>query len=510
MTKEALLQALRGGESLSRRQQLHLVALLSTPAMLAQLSSIVMQYIDAAMVAHLGANAMGAIGLVCSTLWLATGLCGAAATGFYVMASHKVGARQYDAARRVMHVSIPATFCWSGMLALVCWLISSRLPHWLGGGADICADATAYFLIYVSFLPVWQINALASGMLRSAGNVKAPSILNALMCFFDVLFNYLFIFKMHMGVAGAAWGTASAEVVVMIGLLVCMFRQREYKSFTSLSSLSPSKLPLELCHPSPVAFGDGQNAEGEDTLSIEEYRSNVISPSLTGEGWRGAAGSRDGERLGEMLGMLLGFLRIATPMALERICLVGAQIASTVIVAPLGTIAIAANALGITIEAICYMPGFGIGDASSTLVGQSHGAGRPSLVYSFSRITLWLGVGVMTLMGTIMFIGAPALVGIMGPEADVGSLCVSVLRIEAFAEPMYGASIVGYCIFVALGDALVPCLMNLATIWGIRITLAAVLAPVLGLPGVWLAMAIELTVRGLIFLIRLHLKIRKP
>ena len=461
MTKEALLQALRGGENLSRRQQFHLVALLSAPAMLAQLSSIVMQYIDAAMVAHLGANAMGAIGLVCSTLWLATGLCGAAATGFYVMASHKVGARQYDAARRVMLVSLPATLCWSGLLALVCWLIAPSLPHWLGGGADICADATSYFLIYAAFLPAWQLNTLASGMLRSAGNLKAPSILFALMCLLDVVFNYLFIYKLHMGVSGAAWGTASAEAVVMMGLLVCMFRQKEYR------------LPKP---PSPSS-----------------------SPSL----------SPSGERLGERLWRILcPAIHIATPMALERICLVGAQIASTVIVAPLGTVAIAANALGITIEALCYMPGFGIGDASSTLVGQSHGAGRPALVYSFSRITLWLGVGVMTLMGAIMFIGAPALVGLMGPEADVGTLCVKVLRIEAFAEPMYGASIVGYCIFVALGDALVPCLMNLATVWGIRITLAALLAPTLSLPGVWLAMAIELTVRGLIFLARLHFKVK--
>ena len=65
-------------------------------------------------------------------------------------------------------------------------------------------------------------------------------------------------------------------------------------------SLSPSKLPSELCHPSPVR-------EGEDTLAIEErLRSNVLSPSLTGEGWQGAAGSPDGERLGVRLGDGLG------------------------------------------------------------------------------------------------------------------------------------------------------------------------------------------------------------
>ena len=64
-------------------------------------------------------------------------------------------------------------------------------------------------------------------------------------------------------------------------------------SHSSLTpSLSPSKLPSELCHPSPVR-------EGEDTLANEESIScNVISPSLPGEGWQGGVGSPDGERPG--------------------------------------------------------------------------------------------------------------------------------------------------------------------------------------------------------------------
>ena len=72
--------------------------------------------------------------------------------------------------------------------------------------------------------------------------------------------------------------------------------QTHSQSHIPTPSLSPSKLPSELCHPSPVR-------EGEDTLAIEErHRSNVLSPSLTGEGWQGAAGSPDGERLGMRLG----------------------------------------------------------------------------------------------------------------------------------------------------------------------------------------------------------------
>ena len=53
------------------------------------------------------------------------------------------------------------------------------------------------------------------------------------------------------------------------------------------------------------------------------------------------------------------------------------------------------------------------------------------------------------------------------------------------------------------GDTLIPATMNLASMWLVRLTLAAHFAPTYGLRGVWMAMAIELTLRGTIFLIRL-------
>lgn len=52
----ALLASIRDGKPMTLRQQLRLTVLLSVPAVIAQLSSIVMQYIDAAMVGHLGAG----------------------------------------------------------------------------------------------------------------------------------------------------------------------------------------------------------------------------------------------------------------------------------------------------------------------------------------------------------------------------------------------------------------------------------------------------------------------
>ena len=68
---------------------------------------------------------------------------------------------------------------------------------------------------------------------------------------------------------------------------------------------------------------------------------------------------------------------------------------------------------------------------------------------------------------------------------------------------MFAAAIVSYGVFVGAAKTLVPSIMNLVSIWGVRISLAALLAPSMGLRGVWIAMAVELTFRGLMYLIRL-------
>lgn len=125
------------------------------------------------------------------------------------------------------------------------------------------------------------------------------------------------------------------------------------------------------------------------------------------------------------------------------------------IVAPLGTAAIAANAFAITAESLCYMPGYGIADAATTLVGQSKGAGRRMLTQRFARMTVSLGMVVMAFMGLVMYVAAPLMMGIMTPDPEIRELGIMALRIEAFAEPMFAASIVAYGAFIGAGDTVV-------------------------------------------------------
>ncbi|MDE5788362.1 MAG: MATE family efflux transporter [Bacteroidaceae bacterium] len=435
---------------MTRRDKLHLVLLLSMPAIFGQLSTIVMQYIDTMMVGQLGANATASIGLVSTTCWLFGGLTASIGAGFGVLVAQHIGARAYDAARNVLRQSLMVCMALGVLVSLFCVSIHARLPLWLGGDPEVAVLSSRYFLIWSLTVPVMQLLFLSNGMLRSSGNMKVPMVLGVLMCLLDVFFNFLFI--PLWGVAGAAFATTLAAILTT----AC--------SFTYLITRSPE---LRL-------LGD-RNAP-----SVPKLRPDVP--------------------------VIRRSLSIGLPMTVEHVVFCGAQIACTIIVAPLGSVAIAANTIAIVVESLCYMPGYGIGDAATTLIGQSYGARRDDLIRAFSVLTVGLGMGVMTLLGIVMYFTAPDLMRLMTPDLLVQAEGTVVLRIEAFAEPVYAASIVVYFVFLGLGDMLVPCVMNLASIWLVRIPLAAILARTMGLRGVWLAMCIELTVRGIIFLLRLRLK----
>jgi len=441
---EALLSYIREGRTMTQREKLWLIVSLSIPSILAQISATVMFFIDASMVGHLGAKASASIGLVETTGWLMGGLASAANMGFSVQVAHFIGANDFEAARRVLRQSLVCCLLWSLVISLTALLISPYLPFWLGGTADIARDASLYFAVIGLCGIFFQMGGLAGSMLKCSGNMKIPSMLNIGMCVMDVAFNYLFIYILDMGVIGAAMGTGLAELI---------------------------------------------------TAGLMLYFLLVKSSMLSLKGRRGSFKPR-----ADTVGTAF---KIGAPMGLQHLLMGSAQIVSTLIVAPLGTIAIAAHSLAITVESLCYMPGYGIAEAATTLVGQGIGAGQQVLTRSFARLSVALGIGVMTLMGVLMWIFAPELMSLMSPVEEVIALGTEVLRIEAWAEPMFAAAIVVNGVFIGAGDTIIPALMSLCSMWFVRLTLAAGLAPKFGLKGVWTAMAIELTFRGSIFLVRL-------
>lgn len=423
---------------------------LSLPSILAQITSIMMQYIDAAMVGSLGAEASASIGLVSSSTWLVGGLLSAAAAGFSVQCAHAVGAGDNTRAKSLFRQGLTVTFLFSLCLSIFALLISGPYTRWLGAEENIVQGGCTYLRIQAAFLVSYQLLFYFEQMLQRAGDMKTPGILMALMCLEDVVFNFLLIFPTRtvkgfviygagLGVAGASLGTAlSILVTCILTAIAC----RKY--FGSLRG----------------------------TLHLEK---EVMQEAL----------------------------RISVPMALEQAALSGAQIVQTKIVSPLGTIAIAANSFGVTAESLCYMPGYGIASAATTMVGQSMGAKRKDLMKRFAWISTWMGVAIMSAAAVIMYFLCPYVFAFLTPDKDVQSLGIEVLRIELYAEALFAASIVATGALRGAGDTLIPGILNLISMWCIRIPLAYMLSKSMGLHGVWAAMAVELCVRGILFLIRL-------
>ena len=441
---EYLMESIRSGRTMARSEKLNLIVGLSIPSMLAQISTVLMFFIDASMVGHLGAEASASIGLIESTTWLVGSLLSAAATGFSVQVAHFIGANDFVKARQVFRHALICGLAFSVFLSLIGVGIHSHLPYWLGGGADIASASSGYFLIYSLVLPFVYLYHTSEMMLKSAGNMHTPSVMAVLVCICDVIFNYIFIYICKLGVVGAAMGTALAYICI---------------SLPNLYLSACKNRMLNLCQ-DHVRFH-----------WVKEYVQRAC--------------------------------KISIPIAIQNILMSGAQIVSTMIVAPLGNIAIAAHSFAITAESLCYMPGYGIGDAATTLVGQTHGAGRIDLCKNFAYMTVGLGMLVMALMGVIMYVFAPEMIGVLSPVEAIRQLGTTCLRIEAFAEPFFAASIVTYCVCVGAGDTFKPAAINLGTMWLVRLTLAYGLSKSYGLEGVWIAMATELTFRGVLFLIRL-------
>ena len=422
--------------------QIRKVWKLSVPAILTQITTIVMQYIDSAMVGKLGAGASAAIGLVASSTWLLGGLISALSVGFSVQIAQYIGAGEPQRARQVLKHSLVTALVFSVLLLAVAAGISGYLPAWLGGEAVIQKDATAYFFVYALSIPFLQMNSLAASCLQCSGNMVTPSILNSLMCILDVAFNAIFI-PMY-GVQGAAIGTALSVVVIsLIMLWFCCLRS--------------------------------------DSLRLDRKEHCPLDTQI-----------------------LKRALRIGLPVGGEQVAMCGAMVASTAIIAPLGTIAIAAHSFAITAESLCYMPGYGVGSAATTVVGQSMGAKEYKLAKRYGNICIGFGATLMGLTGIVMFIACPLVFRMLTPDPQVRELAEQVLRIGLLSEPLFAASIAASGALRGAEDTLVPSILNLLSIWVVRLGLALILVPLWGLHGMWVAMLVELWVRGLLLLYRQH------
>ena len=200
-------------------------------------------------------------------------------------------------------------------------------------------------------------------------------------------------------------------------------------------------------------------------------------------------------------------LRIGVPGAANSLAVVLCQLWFISIIGELGDASIAAHGVAIRSESISWLTAEAFGIAGATLVGQSLGAGRPDLARRYGWATFRIGALALTLMGVGFYVAAPWLIAIFvrTEEAAVFAQAVPVLRLVAFAMPALAASIILTNALRGAGDTRWPLLYNSVGLLLVRIPLAYALTDgwvTLGLYGAWIAMLVDLYVRGAAALLR--------
>ena len=440
-------------DNLSSRRPVAVMLALAWPSILEQLLLTLASYVDTAMVGSLGAGATAAVAINSSSVWLITGLLSAVAVGYSVQVAHSIGAGETQRAREIVRQALMAALGFGLAMMALCASLSPWIPRWLGAEEAILPDARRYLFFYTLGLPLQTALAVFSAIFRCMGDTRTPLLFNTGSNLLNVVLNFLLIFDTRtvelfgrpvtlwgagMGVAGAAIATACSG---------------------SLAGLLLTSLAFRRHNPLVISLRDRYRP---DSLIIRQA------------------------------------VRLAVPVALERVTISSGQLLLTRIVAGLGTVALAANHVAVTAEGISYLPALGIGFAATTLVGQSVGARDLRGARLYGRLCAVAGLLFSTMGGVLIFLLATPLSRIFSSDPQVVEQAARMLRIVAVAEPMFGVSIVLSGGLRGAGDTTFPFLIVLAGMWAVRVVLAPILLFVfhMGLASAWIAMAADLVVRG--------------
>jgi putative MATE family efflux protein len=219
------------------------------------------------------------------------------------------------------------------------------------------------------------------------------------------------------------------------------------------------------------------------------------------------------------LQLIRRLLRVSVPAGIDSLSVAACQLWFLSLVNRLGDIASAAHGIALQWEALGYLAGGAFGTAAMALVGQNLGARNPARAAQAGWTALRIGGAVMIGMGIGFVLFAVPMFRLFCHEAGTQPVIdtgVPVLRLIAVAMPALAGQIIFTSALRGAGDTRIPVLISWLGFLGIRIPLAYLLTnPVidlgwlgvirgwnLGLYGAWVAMCVDIWVRGILMVAR--------
>jgi putative MATE family efflux protein len=399
--------------------------------------------VDTAMVGRLGAYALASVGLANQIFNISLTVFAALATGSTALVARYIGAESREEAAEVARQSLVVGVYVSGVVLLALVGMGPAFLRLLFPRAE---EAVLYHGgLYVRIVAAAQMFnyflIIINGVLRGAGDTQTPMRITALVNGINVILNAFLIYGIGpfpaLGVAGAAIATAISQSIG--GLLAARALLRSQLVLVKLS---------------------------------DSFRPNAV--------------------------MIKRIMNIGVPAGVEQGIMRVAQLAYTMIVSSLGTVAYAAHQVALNAESLSFMPGAGFAVAATTLVGQNLGAERPDEAEKAGYESRRMAVVVMSVMGVVFLLFPRPLVSIFSADPEVMELAVVCLRLVAVSQPALATIMVLAGALRGAGDTRAIVKITLLGFILVRICVAYVLAVVLGigLVGAWIGMVVDLFFRS--------------
>lgn len=449
------------------------IMVLAWPAILENLLTTLIQFVNTAMVSHLGSVATAAVGINTPLIWMINGIVTSVGVGATALVARYIGAGDKDKARRVANQSILIGIFLGILFTLIILLLGNSIPIWLGADGVIAPLSAKYIKIMSITFVLYFTSLIAGAALRGAGNTKTPMRINVLMNIINIIGNFILIYP-------------SRTLVLCKGFKLPM-----------MGSIAIPRMQITL-------WGANLGIEGAAI-------STALSQGIAGILFLIIISNEDCVlklKLKDLFSidrnLIKKVLYIGIPAAGERIIISSGQMAFTKIIAGLGTVQLAAHYLANTAESISYMPAYGLAVAATTLVGQSLGVDDTEKAEKYGYGAFKMGVLIMSLMACIFIFFPHYLIRIFTNDPVVIYHASSVLRIEALSQPFFASSIVLSGALRGAGDTRWPLYISMISMWGVRIILAWIMIGRfgLGLKSAWVAMVVDLAVRGILIFIR--------
>jgi putative MATE family efflux protein len=414
------------------------VSKLALPIIFSNLLYAVETSVSLILVSGISSTAVAGVGYSNSMLWFVYSLMALSYTGTSVLIAQRVGAGKDPS---------PA-FLWGLILAFLIAIpltffgadLTTALMVQFGASKEVVEVSYQYLKPIFLFITVGFLLEVFYAAYNGYGDTKTPFKIDLLISLTDIIFSYLLIYGKfglpRLEVAGAGWGMVIAEI---LGLLAYLYLYIAYKK------------------PFPVRL----DLERDD---------------------------------------LLRMLRIGSPTALERAITSLSFNIFVGMVARFGDKALAAHQVGLRVESVSFMVGFGFMIASTVVSGQNFGAGNYRGLQRGISTIAHLTTFIMGLAGVFLLLFPREFSYIFVKDQEVVDLAVYYLVIVALSQPQMAYASIYSGALKGMGKTHIPLMINISSFWLFRIIPSYVFIKFFPSPIVpWVFMSVETTLRALIF-----------